>query len=100
MLEVIMVRFFATLFCLLFSFASGALADEILCPSQKEPACQDILPAKPEKCERNFCNVAKSTPPDGRTSCLWTCAAHFQGFTLNGVGVDSLFDAFKKSQKQ
>jgi hypothetical protein len=95
-----MFRFFAILSCLIVSISSGASAEDIFCPTQKEPTCQDIVPAKPEKCERTFCNVAKSTSADGRTSCLWTCAAHFQGFTINGVGVDSLFDAFKKSQKQ
>ncbi|MGY8635603.1 hypothetical protein RAD15_24310 [Bradyrhizobium sp. 14AA] len=79
--------------------ATLASADDILCPTQKEPSCQDILPAQPERCDRNFCNVAKSSS-GGRTACLWSCAAHFEGLTVNGVPVQSLFDALTKSPKQ
>jgi hypothetical protein len=78
--------------------ASSAWSDEVLCPRQKEPACQDILPAKEKSCDRAACNVAKNTDDSGRTSCLWTCAAHFRNFSINGVPLQSLFDAFKKSQ--
>jgi hypothetical protein len=85
---------------LLFSASiSLAQSDEILCPRQKQPACQDILPTEAKRCERDFCNVAASSS-GGRVSCLWTCAAHFEGLSIHGTPVDSLFDALKKSQKQ
>lgn len=79
--------------------ANSARSDAILCPRHKEPACQDILPAQEVNCDRAFCNVAK-TSNGGRTSCLWTCAANFENFSINGVPLQSLFDALKKSQQQ
>jgi hypothetical protein len=93
-----MIRFF---FGILFSVVlSNSLASEtLLCPKQKQPACQDILPAQQETCQREYCNVAM-TSTGGRTACLWTCAAHFQGLSVNDVGVDKLFDALKESKKQ
>jgi hypothetical protein len=50
-------------------------------------------------CDRNSCNVVMSSS-GGRNSCLWTCAAHFEGLSVNGVSLQSLFDALKNSQKQ
>lgn len=90
--------FFLTIFLL--SSTLPTSSEEIVCPTQKQPGCSDILPATPMKCERNFCNVATSTSENGRTSCLWTCAAHFEGLKVNGVPVDSLFDALEKAQKR
>lgn len=94
-----MFRFLIVASLLVCCAANSAHSDTILCPKQKEPACQDILPAQEITCDRDSCNVAKSSN-GGRTSCLWTCAAHFENFSINGVPLQSLFDALKKSQQQ
>jgi hypothetical protein len=94
-----MLRSFIFGFCLLCSSASLGSAEQIVCPTQKQPGCDEILPKPPISCDRDSCNVAISAS-EGKNYCLWTCAAHFKGLTINGVPVDSLFDALSKSQKQ
>lgn len=79
--------------------SSSCLADQIVCPTQKQPACNDLLPPQPMTCDRNSCNVVMSSS-GGRNSCLWTCAAHFEGLSVNGVPLQTLFDALKNSPKQ
>jgi hypothetical protein len=95
----VMFRYIALTFLFIVCFATPGLADQIVCPTQKQPSCNDLLPPQPMICDRNSCNVVMSSS-GGRNSCLWTCAAHFEGLSVNGVPVDSLFDALKKSQKQ
>lgn len=94
-----MFRLIVLTSCQLICFSSLSLADQIVCPTQKQPACNDLLPPNPMTCEREYCNVVMRSS-GGRNSCLWTCAAHFEGLSVNGVPVDSLFDALRKSQKQ
>jgi hypothetical protein len=94
-----MFRRIALSSCLVVCLAAQGSADQIVCPTQKQPACNDLLPPNPITCDRAFCNVAMSSS-GGRNSCLWTCAAHFEGLSINGVPVDTLFDALKKLQKQ
>jgi hypothetical protein len=94
-----MFRLIVLTFCLFVCLASPTWADQIVCPTQKQPACNDLLPPQPKSCDRNACNVVMSSS-GGRNSCLWTCAAHFEGLSVNGVSLQSLFDALKNSQKQ
>lgn len=94
-----MFRFFLITMLLTCCAANSVRSETILCPKQKEPTCQDILPAQQMSCDRAECNVAKNSE-SGRTSCLWTCAAHFENFSINGVPLQSLLDALKKTQQQ
>lgn len=94
-----MLRSTVLAFCVLFCFTCLGSAQQILCPTQKQSGCDDILPKQPITCDRDSCNVAISAS-EGKNYCLWTCAAHFKGLSINGVPVDSLFDALSKAQKQ
>jgi hypothetical protein len=94
-----MFRSFLIAMLLMCCAANSVRSETILCPKQKEPTCQDILPAQEISCDRAACNVAKNSE-GGRTSCLWTCAAHFENFSINGVPLQSLLDALKKTQQQ
>jgi hypothetical protein len=51
------------------------------------------MPPNPMACERQYCNVV-SRPVDGKTYCLWSCAAHLDMF-MNNTPMQQLWDAFK-----
>jgi hypothetical protein len=78
--------------------ANSAAAETIMCPTQKEAGCADLLPANPMNCDRLSCNVVSRTS-GGRKACLWSCAAHLD-MMVNGVSIQRLLDVFKALSPQ
>jgi hypothetical protein len=72
-------------------------AQTIVCPTQKEPNCNELQPPNPISCQRAFCNVVSRTV-EGKNYCLWTCAAKLEDMFVNGVPMEDLLNAFKAIQ--
>lgn len=70
-------------------------AQTIVCPTQKQPNCDVLLPRNPISCERDFCHVF-SKIDEGKNYCLWTCAA--RDAFIDGVPVEDLLNANKAIQ--
>jgi hypothetical protein len=80
---------------LLISMPNFSFAENILCPTQKRPSCAEIHPSQAMQCERSFCNIVSQG-----NVCMWSCAAHFEDFSVNGIPMSDLLDAYKAKSKQ
>lgn len=74
-------------------------ADQIMCPTQKQPNCSEIHPVTPMSCNSGFCNVV-SRLENGKTVCMWSCSARFEDLFVNGVPMNEILKNVKPENKE